>query len=302
MKNLKYAVLGSNGFIGSHMVNFLKKKNYDVKEVSGVDLRVYKNVLKALKNIDIVFHFAADMGGVGYFSKEQYLPFVNNMQIDINVIKACDENKVKKLFYPSSACAYSPSDKPLEEEMLNKSYKPDQMYGWEKLSIIKLAPTLPFDMRVGVLHTIFGEGQTWKGKKAKFPPQIVYKAIEAMKSKEIEIWGDGNQTRTFLYIDDAIEMIFEIVNSNKYYGPVNISSDEVVTVGECVDWICNYLKIKPLYKFNLNKPTGVMFRGSNNDKFKKYYKHRQKYSTKDGFIKLTEWITKEINKKNSVKS
>lgn len=286
----KIVILGAKGFIGSHISYYLKKKGYQIKDVFGVDLRDFNQVTKVIDKGDIVFHFAADMGGVGYFSKQNYYPFINNMLIDLNVLKACEKKGAKRLFYPSSACAYPPSTLPLTETMLDNPANPDKIYGWEKLTMIKLCRNSPIDVRVGILHTIFGEDQEWKGEKAKFPPSIVYKALLARKTGKIEIWGNGLQTRTFLYIDDAVEKMFEVTMSNKYYGEVNISSDEIVTVKQSVDWVCDYLGIKPKYIYNKKKPTGIQHRGVDNTKFDSHYKFRSRYSTKQGFYKLVDWM------------
>ncbi|MBI4226311.1 NAD-dependent epimerase/dehydratase family protein [Candidatus Roizmanbacteria bacterium] len=286
----KFIVLGTKGFLGSHMSRFLKKRGHKVRSISDVDLRDYKNVLNSIEKDSLVFHFAADMGGVGYFSSENYYPFITNILIDINVLRACEAKNVKRLFYPASACIYPPSNQPLSEDMVNLPAKPDQMYGWEKLTLTKLLRNAPFDVRVGILHTIFGEGQTWEGKKAKFPPAIVYKSLKARKTGFIEIWGNGKQRRTFLYIEDALEKIYEVALSNHYHGEVNISSDEVVTIRQCVDWICEYLKIKPKYIYDENRPSGFLYRGVDNSKYNTHYTYRCKYSTKQGFQRLTDWM------------
>ena len=312
---LRFAVTGASGFLGSNMVSYLKKKGHWVRaitrkesqsskhhdlpanEVLYLDVSKPSDAIEALKNIDYVFHFAADMGGVGYFSQEQYYPFVTNMQVDLNIVTSCEINGIKRLFYPSSACAY-PIDAAerlktipkLREDMLIPS-NPDQMYGWEKLMMIILGKHTPFDMRVGILHTIFGIGQEWEGKRAKFPMQITYKVIQAAKTNSpVRIWGDGTQIRTFLYVSDALEKIYEVMMNGKYYGEVNISSDEEVTVKQCADWLCEFAGIKPGYIFEKNKPTGVLFRGVDNSKFKKYYSYRNKISTKQGFRLIYNYI------------
>lgn len=286
----KALVTGAGGFIGAKMVTFLKSRGFSVVVVKKRDLRLINNIKPLLKDVDIVFHFAADMGGVGYFSEANYYPFINNMLIDLNLLVACEEMSVKRVFYPSSACIYPPSKRPLSEDMINLPADPDQMYGWEKLSITKLVKHSPLDVRVGILHTIFGPGQSWEGKKAKFPPTIAFKAIQAKDTGKIYIWGDGSQTRTFLYIDDAIEMIYEVATSERYEGPVNISSNEVVTVKQCAKWACDYLEISPKFIYQPDKPTGVMTRGVDNSKYEKIYKYRQKIKTQKGFELITDYI------------
>jgi GDP-D-mannose 3',5'-epimerase len=313
--SLRMAVTGASGFLGSHMVAFLKEKHHWVRaiirtpnretkklynqanEVVSTNLSNEKSTIAALKHVDYVFHFAADMGGVGYFSQAQYVPFVGNMRMDLNILAACEANHVKRLFYPSSACAY-PIDAaqrfkrtPKLRETMFLPANPDQMYGWEKLTMLLLSAHAPIETRVGVLHTIFGPGQEGTGKRAKFPAAITHKVIEAAASNSpIHIWGNGKQIRTFLYITDALEKMYEVMMHEKYFGPVNISADEQVTVVQCATWVCELAGIKPKFIFEKNKPTGVLLRGVDNSKFAKHYRYRNKVRTKEGFTLLYNHI------------
>lgn len=283
----KFVVTGHRGFLGFHMVEFLKKKGHHVRVVSHPS---------DIGNTDGVFHFAANMGGVGYFNKHNYQPFVDNMRLDLDVFQAC-EKAGARLFYPASACAY-PVDiqaregetPKLREDMLVPA-NADQMYGWEKLMMILLAREASFDVRVGILNTVFGEGQAWEGEKAKFPPSITAKVLESKRTgKPIKIWGNGKQTRTFLYIQDALEKMYEVMVSDKYYGEVNIASDEVVTVQQCADWLCEIAGIVPEYHYDLTKPSGVLARGIDNTKFNWLYRYRDKFTAKQGFERLYKWM------------
>ena len=256
----KVAIFGATGFIGCNLVHFLKERGYwvrgvDIKEVPfreskyGVadeiyicDLRDRENVDWALEGISYVFHLASDMGGVGYFSKYNYEPFINNMTMDMNVLKACEKAKVKRLFYSSSACVYpihlsAKEGKPtlLSEDMIIPANS-DQMYGWEKLMMLKLCEEAPFDARVGIFDTIYGPYQEFEGERVKFPCAIAKKALDARKTDKIEIWGNGKQLRVFNYIDDALEQIYRIM-FEKYKGPVNVCSSKLVSIQECAD-IC----------------------------------------------------------------
>lgn len=318
-QQLSATVTGATGFMGARMVAFLKEKGHFVTAIGRekketkyrrrwymkadklieVDLRDRKKTRKALKNSDMVFHFAADMGGVGYFSDANYYPFINNMTIDLNVISACESEGVKRMYYASSACAYPVNVQAkegktpqLHEDMLVPADS-DQMYGWEKLMITLLSNHTPFELRVGIMNTIFGEGQEGVGTRAKFPPTIVHKVLEAKKKKvPIEIWGNGKQTRTFLYIEDALEKMYEVMMSEKYHGPVNIASDEIVTVQQCADWLSKFAGITPTYVYLLDKPSGVLARGIDNSKFYKHYKKRNKFSTRQGFERLFTFMEK----------
>lgn len=312
-EKLSIVVTGATGFMGSRMVAFLKEKGHNVRGIGrekkesayrkrwyetadtleAVDLRDLKKTIKVLEGVDMVYHFAADMGGVGYFSNANYTPFINNMRIDLNVIQASELSGVKRMYFASSACAYpiniqAKEGKPpkLHEEMLVPADS-DQMYGWEKLVITLLSDHTPFDLRVGIMNTIFGEGQEGVGPRAKFPPTITHKVLQAKKNNvPIEIWGNGKQTRTFLYVEDALEKIYELMMSKKYYGPVNIASDEIVTVQQCAEWLSKFAGIQPKYVYLLDKPSGVLARGIDNSKFYKHYTYRNKYTTRQGFERL----------------
>ncbi len=292
---MKILCTGYKGFLGSKMRSYIFKKHKIAYDSDG-DLRDYSVALRETEGMDYVFHFAAKMGGIGYFSKQNYYPPLNNYLIDINILRACEQNKVKRIFYPASACAYPlysmETGKPLAEWMLNLPAKPDQMYGWEKLSMIKLMKKSKMDIRIGVLHTIYGEGQGYKGEKAKFPPQIAYKALQAVKTNEIEIWGDGTQTRTFLHVDDAIDKIYEVMMSDKYDGEVNIGSDKEVSIDTVVDICCDILNINPTMIWNINKPVGPKRRLCDNTKFNKLYKTRDKVEIIEGFKRIINYIQK----------
>src|SRR5258708_430329 len=275
----KIIVTGATGFVGSRMVDFLKRKKHFVKAIGRdtksthyryrwfhkadmiepLDLRDAKKIKKTFEGFDIVYHFAADMGGVGYFSQANYIPFVSNMRIDLNILEGAVASGIKRLYYASSACAY-PIDVQkqekkvphLNEEMLVPA-NADQMYGWEKLMMTLLSEHAPLDVRVGIMNTIFGEGQEGIGPRSKFPPAIVHKVLAAKKEgKPVEIWGNGRQTRTFLYIEDALEKIYELMQKKEYFGPVNIASDEIVTIQQCADWLCEIAGIKPQYAYLLD--------------------------------------------------
>ena len=299
---MKILVTGAEGFIGSHMASFLTRKGHGVLAIpKAIDLRDYSYLSSFFQGIDQVYHFAANMGGVGFFSENNYQPFIDNILMDVNVFRACQDAGVKRLFYPSSACAYpvniqqvEQSAPALKETQLIPA-NADRMYGWEKLVMTLLAKESPLDIRVGILNTVFGEGQTWVGERVKFPPAITYKVLHAKKNGgPISIWGNGNQTRTLLYIDDAIEKIYEIMNTEGYWGEVNVASDEVVTVKQCADWLCEIAGITPSYKFELDKPSGVLARGIDNSKFNEHYSYRSKYTTREGFEKLYNWMEAEL--------
>jgi nucleoside-diphosphate-sugar epimerase len=272
-------------------------------EILDLDLRDYKNVAFAVNGADIVFHLAADMGGVGYFTSHDYYPFFNNMRMSLNVLEACEEMKVKKLFFSSSACIYPTHTQmdanrvPLLNEKDIFPANSDQMYGWEKLMTLMLCQRSPVDTRVGIFHTIFGEGQEIEGDRVKFPPAVVSKAIESKKSgKSMKIWGDGRQLRTFLYIEDALNLVWNLVNMPKedYKGPVNISSPEIVSVEQVALMMCEIAGIPLQLEFEKDKPSGSIARGADLTKLKSYFNYEFKYTVREGFERMYEWMKTQI--------
>lgn len=303
-------ILGGGGFIGSHVVAYLKDKGYFVRavdidfpelrshwwskadEVRLFDLRSQKAVKTALDGMDWVFHFASDMGGVGYFHKYDYTPFLNNMQMDLNVLREIGD---RRLFYSSSACIYPThiqrdvTNVPkLSEDMIFPANS-DQMYGWEKLMMTMLCQRSNQDTRVGIFHTIFGEGQEFEGERAKFPPTIVKKVIDSRG--ELKLWGDGSQIRTYLYINDAVEKIYRIMTM-PYSGPVNVAGDEEISVIDTANMVLEIAGKKADFIFEGDKPSGVLARGVNNDKFIRRYGYQNKYTLRMGFERLYEWLLK----------
>lgn len=312
----KILVTGAGGFIGANILKFLKEKGHWVRavdksfkpersqlykyadEVVGLDMRDLKSVLLACNEVDYVIWLCSDMGGVGYFSANDFTPYINNMTMDMNILQACQLLKIERLYYSSSACIYpinmqmNEGNAPmLEENDLNYSADADQMYGWEKLMMTKLCERAPFDARVGIQHTIFGEYQEIEGERMKFPTAI---ATKALKSKQmgapLEIWGNGKQIRTFTYIEDALEKIYEVLMAKEYHGAVNIGTEEEVTVDDVAKMCCEIIGVEPKFTHTKDKPSGVLARGCSNKKYDMYYKYRNKYTTRQGFEKLLTWL------------
>lgn len=315
----RIVILGGGGFIGSHLASFLKDKGYFVRVIDiefpeirrewwgkadcikYYDLREYSQTIDAISGYDWVFHLSADMGGVGYFTSHDYYPYLNNQQMNINVLRACEELEVKRVFFSSSACIYPTHlqrdvNCPLKcsEEHIFPANS-DQMYGWDKLMMTMLCERSPIDARVGIFHTIYGEGQEWEGVRAKFPPTIAKKAIDSKSTNELRIWGDGKQLRTFLYVDDATEKIFEVMSKDEYYGAVNIAGDELVNVHETAKMACEIVGVDPLFFYEQDKPSGVLARDVDQTKWNQHYIYRNKYSLRDGFENLIWWLEKKIS-------
>lgn len=304
-------VLGGGGFIGSRLVAYLKAKGHYVKvvdilfpeirkewwsqadEVLGLDLRDKSSLEEAFKGSKWVFNLASDMGGVYFFHKYDYTPFLNNMTIDMNVLSALGD---RRLFYSSSACIYPThiqrdvnSVPKLNESMIFPANS-DQMYGWEKLMMTMLCERSGLDARVGIFHTIFGEGQEFEGERAKFPPTITKKVFDS--TGEVKLWGDGSQIRTYLYIEDALEKIYRIMTM-EYSGAVNVAGDEEVSVLDTAKLLLEIAGKEAEFVFEGDKPSGVIARGADNTEFIKRYGYKNRFSLKDGFKRMYSWIQKQ---------
>ncbi|MFX0209999.1 MAG: NAD-dependent epimerase/dehydratase family protein, partial [Candidatus Hodarchaeota archaeon] len=232
MKNKKILVTGSGGFIGSHLAQKLHRDGAlvrvaDIKwdgyledpyytEKLTMDLRNYNNCLKVIKDIDYVFHLAADMGGIGYITHVGADVMLNSGLMNINMLKAAIENKIERFFFSSSACVY-PEEKQVTEDVspLKESdaipAHPDTFYGWEKLQMEQMCEAARVDygleVRVARFHNIYGPEGTYDGGREKAPAALCRKIAKASDPGEIEIWGDGKQTRSFLYISDCLDGI-----------------------------------------------------------------------------------------------
>lgn len=315
---MKILVTGGGGFIGSHMVERLSKDH----DVTALDIEfpkirekwwnkaeycIQESVMKyhKLENVfcdlrpEMVFHFASDMGGVGYFTAHDYYPFLNNMEMDMNILSLC-ERYSSKLFYSSSACIYPinlqrDADNPakLREDMIFPANS-DQMYGWEKLMMTMLCQRSPVSARVGIFHTIFGEGQEFEGERAKFPPTIVKKVLESRHTGVVKIWGDGKQMRTYLYIDDAVEKIMRVAFSPSYESPVNIAGKECVSVLDTAKLVSTIVGVEPTIIFEPDKPSGVLGRDADHTKFEEQYGQLKHHSLKKGFEKMVKWVASEM--------
>lgn len=287
----RVAVTGHRGFLGGKLAERLEHSGIEVLRVDG-DVREVE-----LPTADGFLHFAAKMGGVGFFSREQFSPILDNAQMDIRVIRHCRERGIRLLF-PSSACAYPlrsmEAGVALHEKLLQDPAEPDQMYGLEKYFITRLAEHSDFDMRVPILHTVYGEGQEFDSERVKFPPQICYKFC---RSEPVEVWGDGRQTRTFLHVDDAVGMILEVFFNNSYFGPVNISHPEEVSVQRVVD-ILKAVSGRKDVIFNLDRPTGPRRRPVDNSKFESCYLSRPKITAEEGFVRLYHHIQKQLPRRD----
>ena len=314
----KILVTGAGGFIGYHLVRFLKKKGYwvrgvDIKypefspkdeadEFLLLDLRYYDNCLKATEGIDEVYALAANMGGIGFITFHTSDVLYDNVCINANIAQASKENGVKRLLFSSSACIYpifkqeNPDITALKESDAYPAF-PDNEYGWEKLFSERLYKSYSdfYEVRITRYHNIYGLEGTYEGGREKAPAALCRKIALAKDGGEIEVWGDGNQTRSFCYIDDCLEGTYKLMRSN-YKEPLNIGSDRLITINDFIDLITNIAGKKIKKNHDLNKPQGVRGRNSDNTLCKKILNWEPKVSLEEGLKKTYHWIEKELKK------
>lgn len=322
MANGKYAlVLGAGGFIGSHLVKRLKSEGFWVR---GVDLKFpefaetvaddfligdlrEQSVVRAVvdRRFDEVYQLAADMGGAGYIFTGEHDADVmhNSATINLNVLDACHKRNISTVFYSSSACMYpaynqEDPDNPVCTESSAYPAAPDSEYGWEKLfsERVYLAYNRNFGMRnrVARFHNIFGPEGTWQGGKEKAPAAICRKIANAKSGETIEIWGDGLQTRSFLYVDECVEGVLRLTRSG-FEGPVNIGSEEMVTINQLVDLVA-VIAGKQIEKNHIPGPTGVRGRNSDNRLIREKLGWEPSAALKDGLEKTYAWIEAQVRR------
>ena len=309
-------VLGAGGFIGGHMVKRLKSEGYWVR---GVDKKLHEHEYShaddfqladltsqsEVRNVidqqfDEVYQLAADMGGAGYINTNLYDADVmhNSATINLNVLHRCKQMQIKKVFFSSSACVYNEE---LQSTNVNPDCRessaypahPDSEYGWEKLFSERLFHAYNrqhgMQNKVARFHNIFGPYGTWDGGKEKFPAAVCRKIAKANDGDEIEIWGDGEQTRSFLYIDDCIEGVRRLMNSETFHGPVNIGADQMISINDTVDLVAQ-IAGKTIRKKHIDGPTGVRGRNSNNELIEEKLNWRPSQNLKEGLKETYRWI------------
>lgn len=316
-------VCGAGGFIGSHLVNKLKKDGFWVR---GVDLKypefsptqADEFIIGDLRNADLcksildrsfdeVYQLAADMGGAGYIFTGDHDADVmhNSATINLNMLHFGQKAGIKKIFYSSSACIYPEynqrdPDNPKCSEDSAYPASPDSEYGWEKLFSERLYFSFNrnynVDVRVARFHNIFGPEGTWAGGKEKAPAAICRKIAEVNNHGEIEIWGDGKQTRSFLYIDECLEGIRRLMNCNTFKGPVNIGSEEMVSINELVNIIAN-ISGKEIKVKHIPGPLGVRGRNSDNKLIREKLNWAPAQPLRDGLLVTYYWIKNQVEMK-----
>ncbi|MEC9278494.1 MAG: NAD-dependent epimerase/dehydratase family protein [Chloroflexota bacterium] len=315
--NKKILVTGAGGFIGHHLVEHLKERGYwvrgvDIKEpeyssspadeFEFLDLRRWDACLQATRGIDEVYNLAADMGGIGYIT--EFLADIarNNTLINVHMLEAARINEISKFFYSSSACIYpaylqDSADVTALKESDAYPAEPEEGYGWEKLYMEKMCQYYTHDYgletRVARFHNVYGTLGTYDGGKEKAPAAICRKVALAKDGGDIEIWGDGNQTRSFMYVDDCVEGIYRITASNASE-PLNLGMDVMVTINELVDLISEVAGKSLIKKHDITKPQGVRGRNSDNSKLNELLNWSPQFSLADGLSITYHWIESEL--------
>ena len=312
-------VCGAGGFIGTHLVKRLRSEGlwvrgvdlklpeFDLSDASDFmqgDLRDEKLVQAVFdRRFDEVYQLAADMGGAGYiFTGDNDASILHNSAvINLNVLEACRRHDIGKVFYASSACVYPEHNQldPLNpncEESSAYPANPDSEYGWEKLFSERLylsyARNYGLEVRIARFHNIFGELSTWQGGKEKVPAALCRKIALAADGETIEVWGDGTQTRSFLYIDECMEGILRLMRSG-WSGPVNIGSDEMVSINELAAMIMRAAD-KNVFLEHIPGPEGVRGRNSDNRLIKKMLGWRPSSTLYQGIVPTYRWIQGEV--------
>jgi nucleoside-diphosphate-sugar epimerase len=316
-------VTGAGGFIGHHLVKYLTARGLHVRgvdlkhpefepspaaEFELLDLRRFDNCLIATRGVREIYHLAADMGGIGYITAFHAAIARNNTMINVHMLEAARLNGVERFLFSSSACVYpqylqaSADVTPLREE---DAYPADaeEGYGWEKLWMEKLCRYFREDYgletRVVRFHNVYGPLGAFEGGKEKAPAAICRKVALAAEGGEIEIWGDGEQTRSFMYVEDCVEGIWRIMRSD-HPEPLNLGTDELVTVNQLVDLVTEIAGKHIRKRHNRARPQGVRGRNSDNTRLRSVLNWEPRTRLRDGLIPTYRWIEGELRRQGRI--
>jgi nucleoside-diphosphate-sugar epimerase len=326
MTTARIVVTGAGGFIGHHLVKRLKTDGHwvrgtdiklpqyeasDADEFDVVDLRAYENCLLATRGgIDQVYNLAADMGGIGYITSSLANISRNNILINANMLEASRQNSVKRFLFSSSACVYaqskqlSPAVVPLIEEDAYPA-EPEPGYGWEKLFAEELCKYYRHDHHLQTysvrFHNVYGPLGTYEGGKEKAPAAVSRKVALAQDGGEIEIWGDGEQTRSFMYVDDCVEGLVRLMASD-HHDALNLGTDRLITINGLVDLVSSIANKRLIKRHDLSKPQGVRGRNSDNTRLKQVLGWEPSISLETGLEVTYKWIESQLKEEGRVTS
>ena len=317
-EQVRVLVTGAGGFIGHHLVKYLKKKGYWVRGVDKkypeyeasaadefeiLDLRRWDNCLQATRGVDEVYALAADMGGMGFISAHHAEILHNNALINLHTLEAARVNGVRRYLYTSSACIYPDYRQteadvvPLREEDAFPAM-PQDAYGWEKLVSERLCihyrEDYGIETRVVRFHNIFGPEGTWRGGREKAPAALCRKVAEAKLSgsPRVEIWGDGEQTRSFCFVDDCVEGIWRLMRSD-HPDPINLGQDRLISINALADMIAGIAGVS-IDKRHIDGPQGVRGRNSDNARLRQVLGWEPSISLEEGLARTYPWIEAQV--------
>ncbi len=318
-KSTRILVTGAGGFIGHHLVNRLKAEGHWVRgadlkypefaptgadDFEVLDLRKFDNCLVATRGIEQVYNLAADMGGIGFITANHADVARNNILINAHMLETSRIQGAKKFLFSSSACVYAQSKQkdpdvtPLKEEDAFPA-DPEPGYGWEKLYAEQLCgyywQDYKFETRIVRFHNVYGALGTYEGGREKAPAAICRKVAMATDGDTIEIWGDGEQTRSFMYVDDCVEGLLRFMASD-YHAPLNLGTDCLVTIDELVDLVCKIAGKNLKKQHDLSKPQGVRGRNSDNRRLREVLGWEPSISLEGGLATTYAWIENELEK------
>ena len=313
-------VTGAGGFIGHHLVSYLKDRGYWVRgadlkypdyeptradEFELVDLRRWPDCLQATRGVDHVYNLAANMGGIGFIESNKAVIMHDNVLINIHMLEAARLNGITRYLYTSSACIYpgyrqnSPDVEPLKEEDAYPA-DPEDGYGWEKLFTERQCRHYHEDhgleTRVVRFHNIFGPLGTYDGGREKSPAAICRKLALACDGDAIEVWGDGNQTRSYCFIDDCVEGIYRLMQSD-HREPLNLGQDRLISINELVDMVANIAGKRIAKEHNLSAPQGVRGRNSDNTRLRQVLGWEPQVSLEEGLNRTYHWIRDQLEQR-----
>ena len=314
----KIAVTGAGGFIGHHLVTYLKSLGYwvrgidmkipdftttDADEFEILDLRRWDSCLQATRNVDEVYALAADMGGMGFISCNHSQILHNNALINIHTLEAARKNGVTRYFYTSSACVYPQNKQTVTNVQALKEFDaypadPQDAYGWEKLLTERLCmhyrEDYGIETSIARFHNIFGPLGTWRYGREKAPAALCRKIAVAKVTgnHEIEIWGDGEQTRSFCYIDDCVVGIYKLMRSD-FHDPLNLGQDRMISVNELADLISDIAGVKVTKKY-VSGPQGVRGRNSDNTLLRQVLSWEPQLSLEEGLRRTYFWVEQQV--------